>query len=236
MMMGGIGPHAINPALFPKLPYHAVRDFAPVIAVATAPNLLVANPALPARTVQDLVRLLKESQARPMNFGSNGTGSSTHLACEMFTSMAGVKATHIPYKGSAPMVTALLGNHVDIAFMSIVDILPHIKAGKIRALATAAVRRAEALPQVPTIAEAGMPGAESAAWFGVLVPAGTPREIVLKLNGDINRAMETPDLRKQLSHNGTELLGGTPEQFGEFIRAEIEKWTRVVKEAGVKPD
>ncbi|MFN0301647.1 MAG: Bug family tripartite tricarboxylate transporter substrate binding protein [Burkholderiales bacterium] len=235
-IMGGIGPHAINPALFPKLPYDAVRDFIPVVSVAAAPNLLVVNPSLPVMTAQELAGLLKRSQARPMSYGSNAVGSSTHLAAEMFLQLIGAKAVHVPYKGSAPMVTALLGGQVEVAFMNIIDILVHVNAGKVRALATAATGRSPLLPDLPTISEAGFPGAESSAWFGIFVPAGTPQEIVMKLNGDFNRAIKDPDVRGRLSQNGMELFGGTPEQFGEFQRAEIAKWTRVVKEANVRAD
>ena len=236
MMMGGIGPHGINPALFPKLPYDPVRDFTPIVYVGAAPNLLVVMPTLPVRTAQELAELLKRPQARAMSYGSNGNGSSTHLAAETFLHLIGAKAVHIPYKGSAPMVTALLGNQVEVAFMNINDILVHVKAGTVRALATAATQRAPLLPDVPTISEAGFPGAESLAWFGVFAPAGTPREIVLKANADLNRAMKEPEVRTRLGHNGMELAGGTPEQFGEFVRAEIAKWTRVVREGNIRAD
>ncbi|MFM9887122.1 MAG: Bug family tripartite tricarboxylate transporter substrate binding protein [Burkholderiales bacterium] len=236
LIMGGIGPHAINPALFPKLPYDAVRDFIPIVSVSAAPNLLVVTPSNTANSAKDLAALLRRAQPQPMSYGSNGVGSSTHLAAEMFLQMIGTKAVHVPYKGSAPMVTALLGNQVEVAFMNIIDILVHVNAGKVRALATAATRRSALLPDVPTIAEAGFPGAESSAWFGLFAPAGTPQDIVLKVNGDVNRAIQEPEVRARLSQNGMELFGGTPEQFGEFQRAEIAKWTRVVKEGNVRAD
>lgn len=236
LIMGGIGPHAINPALFPKLPYDAVRDFVPVVSVSAAPNLLVVTPAVAATTARELADLLKRAQAQPTGYGSNGVGSSTHLAAEMFLQMVGAKGVHVPYKGSAPMVTALLGNQVEVAFMNIIDILVHVNAGKVRALATAAPRRSPLLPNIPTIGEAGFPGAESSAWFGIFAPAGTPHEIVMKVNGDVNRVIQDPDVRARLSQNGMELFGGTPEQFGEFMRAEIAKWTRVVREGNVRPD
>lgn len=236
LIMGGIGPHAINPALFPKLPYDAVRDFIPIVSVSAAPNLLVVTPSNTANSAKDLAALLRRAQPQPMSYGSNGVGSSTHLAAEMFLQMIGTKAVHVPYKGSAPMVTALLGNQVEVAFMNIIDILVHVNAGKVRALATAATRRSALLPDVPTIAEAGFPGAESSAWFGLFAPAGTPQDIVFKVNGDVNRAIQEPEVRARLSQNGMELFGGTPEQFGEFQRAEIAKWTRVVKEGNVRAD
>ncbi len=236
LIMGGIGPHAINPALFPKLPYDAVRDFIPVVSVSAAPNLLVVTPAVAATTARELADLLKRAQAQPTGYGSNGVGSSTHLAAEMFLQMVGAKGVHVPYKGSAPMVTALLGNQVEVAFMNIIDILVHVNAGRVRALATAAPRRSPLLPNIPTIGEAGFPGAESSAWFGIFAPASTPHEIVMKVNGDVNRAIQDPDVRARLSKNGMELFGGTPEQFGEFMRAEIAKWTRVVREGNVRPD
>ncbi len=236
LIMGGIGPHAINPALFPKLPYDAVRDFIPIVSVSAAPNLLVVTPSITANSAKDLAALLKRAQPQPMSYGSNGVGSSTHLAAEMLLQMIGAKGVHVPYKGSAPMVTALLGNQVEVAFMNIIDILVHVNAGRVRALATAATRRSPLLPDVPTIAEAGFPGAESSAGFGLFAPAGTPQDIVTKVNGDVNRAIQEPEVRARLSQNGMELFGGTPEQFGEFQRAEIAKWTRVVKEGNVRAD
>jgi tripartite-type tricarboxylate transporter receptor subunit TctC len=234
--MGGIGPHGINPSLYDKLPYDAVRDFAPVIHVANAPNVLVVHPSVPVASVAQLIALAK---ARPgqLNYASNGSGSSPHLSAEMFASMAGIRMQHVPYKGSAPAVTDILAGQVALLFGTMGDVVPHIRAGKLRALAVTGARRIPALPDVPTMIEAGVPGYESVAWFGVMAPAATPREIVLKLNQDIARTMQMPDVLEKITAQGSaEIVGGPPEQFGAFVRAEIAKWAKIVKESGAKAD
>lgn len=237
IVMGGIGPHGINPALFPNLPYDAVKDFEPIILTTSAPNVLVTRGDLPVQNVRDLVALLNQKRDRPLTYGSNGNGTSVHLAAAMFSLIAGVEMLHVPYKGSAPVVAAILGGEVDVAYVSILDIMPHIRPGGVRALATGGSRRSDAMPNVPTIAEAGYPGAESAAWFGILAPAHTPREIINRLNLEFNKALKTPSVRQRLSPNGdTELIGGSPEAFARFIGDEIAKWTKVIKDGHIKPD
>ena len=234
IMMGGIGPHGINPSLYAKLPYNPVRDFAPVIHVASAPNVLVVHPSVDARSVKDLIALAR-AQPGALTFSSAGSGSSQHLSGEMLKMMAGVNMTHVPYKGSAPAVTAMLAGEVSLLFGTMADVVEHIRGGKLRALAVTSARRIPVLPEVPTMVESGIPGYEATAWIGVLAPAATPREIVTRLNQDIGRVLQMPDVLARISQQGSaEIVGGSPEQFGDFIRAEVAKWASVVKQAGVK--
>jgi tripartite-type tricarboxylate transporter receptor subunit TctC len=236
IMMGGIGPHGINPSLYPKLPYDTLRDFAPVIHVATAPNVLVVHPSLEVRSVTDLITLAR-TRANQLSYASNGSGSSNHLSAEMFSTAVGVRMIHVPYKGSAPAVTDLLGGQVNLLFGTMADVVAHIRAGKLRALAVTGAARISMLPDVPTMIEAGVPGYDSTAWFGVLAPAATPAEIIVKLNQDIGRTMQIPEVLEKINLQGSSnIIGGTPEQFGAFIRAEIAKWARVVKESGARAD
>jgi tripartite-type tricarboxylate transporter receptor subunit TctC len=235
-MMGGIGPHGINPGLYPKLPYEPLRDFAPVIHVATAPNVLVVHPTSPVRSVAELIALARAKPGQ-LTFASNGSGSSNHLSAEMFKLIVGVQMVHVPYKGSAPAVTDMLGGQVAMLFGTMGDVVPHIRIGRLRALAVTGAQRIPALPDVPTMVEAGVPGYESTAWFGVLAPAATPAEIVQKLNQDIARVLQMPDVLEKITLQGSaEIIGGPPEQFGTLIRAEITKWQKVIKESGAKAD
>lgn len=234
IMMGGIGPHGINPSMYAKLPYNPVRDFAAVIHVASAPNVLVVHPSVATRSVRELIALAR-AQPGQLTFSSAGSGSSQHLSGEMLKMMAGVNMTHVPYKGSAPAVTAVLAGEVSLLFGTMADVVEHVRGGKVRALAVTSARRIPVLPDVPTMVEAGVPGYEATAWFGVLAPAATPREIVTRLNQDIGRVLQMPDVLARISQQGSaEIVGGTPEQFGDFIRAEVAKWALVVKQAGVK--
>ena len=236
IIMGGIGPFGISPGLYTKMAYDPVRDFAPVIHVASAPNVLVVHPSVNARSVKELIALAR-SQAGALTFSSAGSGSSQHLSGEMFDSMVGVKMTHVPYKGSAPSITAVLGGQVSLLFGTMADVVTHIRAGKLRALAVTSARRIPALPDVPTMIEAGVPGYEATAWFGVFAPAATPNDLVVKLNQDIGRILQMPDVLERISQQGSaEIIGGTPEQYGAFARAEIAKWAKVVKDSGAKAD
>ena len=236
IMVGGIGPHAINPGLYPKLPYDALRDFVPLVHVANQPTILVVPASDPARTLREL---LDSARARPgqISFASNGSGSTPHLAAEMMASATGVKFNHVPFKGSAPAVTAVLGSQVNLLFGTASDVMSHIQAGKLRALAVTSPRRLPALPDLVTAAEAGVPNYEASAWFAYFAPIGVPRDIVQRLNVEINRIMEQPDVRERLSAQGTTVLvGGTPDQLGSYQRSEILKWARVVKESGARAD
>jgi tripartite-type tricarboxylate transporter receptor subunit TctC len=235
LLMGTVGTHAINPSLYAKMPYDHVKDFVPVVLVAGVPNVLVVNPSLPVNSVADLIKLAK-SKPGAINFASSGSGTSIHLSGELFKTMAGVDMTHVPYKGSAPALTDLVGGQVQIMFDNLPSSLALIRSGKLRAVAVTSSTRAPALPDVPTIAESGLPGFEASSWFGVLAPAGTPAPIVAKLNAEVNKWLQSPEAREQLLAQGAAAAGGTPEQFAAHIRAETEKWAKVVKASGAKVD
>jgi len=225
----------INPSLFAKLSYDVLKDFAPVTIIAAVPNLLVVHPSLPVKSVKELITLAK---ARPgqLNYASTGAGQSTHLSMELFKTMAGINVVHIPYKGSSPALVDLLGGQVSLMFDNMPSSLPHVKAGKLRALAVSTLKRSPAMPQLPTVAESGLPGFEVSVWFGVLAPAGTPREIVNKLNGAIVRSLQSPDVHERLAGQGAEPIGNTPEQFTAQMQRDLVKWAKVVRDSGAKLD
>jgi tripartite-type tricarboxylate transporter receptor subunit TctC len=235
LLMGTVGTHAINPSLYAKMPYDHVKDFIPVVLVAGVPNVLVVNPALPVNSVADLIKLAKDKPGT-INFASSGSGTSIHLSGELFKTMAGVDMTHVPYKGSAPALTDLIGGQVQIMFDNLPSSLAQIKAGKLRAVAVTSLKRAPALPDVPTISESGLPGFEASSWFGVLAPAGTPAPIVARINAEVNKWLQSADAREKLLGQGAEAAGGSPEQFASYIRVETEKWAKVVKASGAKVD
>ena len=235
LLMGTVGTHAINPGLYPKLPYDHVKDFAPVILVAGVPNVLVINPALPVNSVQELIAYAKANPGA-LNFASSGNGTSIHLSAELFKTMAGVQMTHVPYKGSAPALQDLVGGQVQLMFDNLPSSLALIKGGKLKALAVTSATRAAALPDVPTLAESGLPGFEASSWFGLLAPAGTPAPVIAKLNGEIAKWLATPEAKEKLLAQGATAAGGTPEDFAQFIAAETAKWQKVVKESGAKVD
>jgi len=231
-----VGPGAliINP-LIGKVPYNTMRDFAPVTVMAVAPNALVAHPSLEADSVQALIALAKREPGK-INYASGGTGSTPHLAAALFAVMAKVELTHVPYKGTAPATSDLIGGQVQIAFLGIPTVLPHVRSGKLRALATTGKRRSPELPGVPTVDEAGVPGYELSPWYGLLAPAGTPRAVVVRLAAETTRIVRAPEMREKLVAQGAEPAGGTPEECTETLRADIATWTRVVKEAGIRGD
>jgi len=232
LLMGAVATHAINPTLYGKVPYDPIRDFAPVALVAQVPNVLVVNPAVPARTVRELIEL---ARAKPgtLNFGSGSTGSTGHLAGELFNTMAGVKMVHIPYKGGAPAMADLLAGQVQLMFDNLANALPNVKAGRLRALAVTTLARSPAVPDLPTVAESGLPGFDLTTWFGLMVPAATPPEIVARLNAEIVRALAARDLRERLEKMGAEVpINNTPEHFAAFIRSEAAKYAKVVKDSG----
>jgi tripartite-type tricarboxylate transporter receptor subunit TctC len=236
IMMGGIGPHAINSSLYPKLSYDPVRDFSPIILVSMTPNALVVYPGFAAKSVRELVDLAR-AQPGKINYASNGSGSSVHLCAELLGTMTGTKFNHVPFKGSAPAITATLGGQTEFAFATAGDVLAHIRGGKLRALAVTSAKRIPALQDTPTMIEAGVPGYEATAWFALFAPAGTPREIVAKLNAVAGQALKTDDVRERLASQGSaDLVGGTPEHLGALVKAEIVKWSKVVKESGATAD
>ena len=234
LLMGTLGVLAVNPALYIKLPYDPVRDFAPITLVAIVPNILVTNPSLPARSVKELIALAK-SRPGEFKYGSTGAGGTPYLAVEYFKLMAGVELLEIPYKGAAPLATDLISGETALTISGIPTLLPHVKSGRLRALAVSSATRSAAVPELPTISEAGLPGYEVSTWYGVLAPAGTAREIIAKLNSVIVSGIKQPDVADRLTAEGAEPVGGTPEQYGELIRTEITRWAKVIKATGVKP-
>jgi len=234
-LLGTSSTHAIAPALYPKLAYDPVKDFAPVSLVGTATILMVVHPSVTAKSVAEFVALAK---AKPgaMMFGSTGNGSVSHLTAEYFKSLAGIDMQHVPYKGDAPMTLDLVAGRVQVAFGTAVAFLPQVQAGKLNALAVTDARPSPVAPQLPTVAASGLPGFEVLQWFGLLAPAGTPREIVARLNADVGKALQHPDVQEKLKGLGMQIVGGPPEQFGSFMRAEAVKWARIVKDSGAKVD
>ena len=228
------GTHAINPTLYRSMPFRE-SDFAPVIWLASVPQLVAVHPSLPVRNVKELIALAK---ARPgqLNFASAGAGAFNHLTGELFNYMTGTKIVHVPYKGGGPAAIALLSGDVEMIFGEPTTLVSHVKAGKLRAIAVTSNRRALALPDLPTVAEGGVPGYEVTSWHGVLAPAGVPKDIISRLNTEFNRIMATPEMKKRMLDQGYEPVGGTPEKFGEHIHAEIAKWAPVIKAAGLKVD
>jgi len=235
LLLGSNGPLAINPHLYPKLPYDAERDFAPVALVTVMPFLLVTHPALPVRSVKELVALAK-SRPGQLNYGSPGNGSTTHLANELLKSMTGISIAHVPYKGVAPAATDLISGQTQMMSGDLSTLLPHVKSGRMRAIAVTSARRSSLLPDMPTIAESGVPGYEASGWFGVLVPAATPAAIVERLNTATVKGLAAADARDRLGALGGEVAGGSPAQFGAYVRQESAKWGKVIRAIGLKAD
>jgi len=227
--------NTINATLYAKLPFDFARDFATVALTTSAPNILVVHPSVPAHSVAELVRLAK---ARPgqLNYGSAGTGTAPHLSAELFKSMAGISLVHIPYKGSPLAVTDLIGGQVALMFSPASSVLPQVKSGRLRALAVTTATRLPSLPELPTVAESGLTGYETVTWFGFVVPAATPRDIVVRLNAEIVKVLALAEVRQQFGSQGIDAIGGTPEQFAAYIRAEIVKWARVIRESGARAE
>ena len=224
--------HTTTPSLYSKLSFDPVKDFVAVAQVVSAPWALVVHPSVQAKSVKEFIELAK-SKPGQLNFGSAGNGSSNHLAGELFNIMAGVKTVHVPYKGSGPAMVDLLGGHLSFMFDAINTSIEHIQAGNLRPLAVSTLKRSRIAPDLPTISESGVPGYESATWIGILAPAGTPKEIVTRLNNEIVKVLKLPEIRDRLSKQGTEPVGSTPEEFDKFVKAEIAKWAKVIKDAGI---
>jgi tripartite-type tricarboxylate transporter receptor subunit TctC len=232
LFLGGVGSHGINPNLQTKLPYDPIKDFAPISLIASAPLVIVVPPSLPVKSVADLVQVAK-SRPGELNYASSGTGTIAHLSAELLNSMAKIKLEHVPYKGTGPALTDLLGGRVQVMFNSAVSILPQVRAGKLRAVAMTAAKRSTAMPDLPTVAESGVPGYEAASWYGLLAPARTPRAIVGKLNSEIVRIAQSPDVRERLASDGADPVGNSPEEFNAYIKHELARWARVIDQARI---
>jgi len=226
---------AINPIMYKKVPYDPIRDFAPITQAATLPNVLVVHPSLPVKSVAELIAYAKQHPGE-LNFASAGIGTSPQMSIELLKSMTGIDMVHIPYKGTAPGVVDVLAGQVKVMAPNLLTALPHIKAGKLRALAVTSVKRTEALPEVPTVAEAGVPGYDSTQWYGVLAPAGTPPQIVARLHDEIVHALRDAEVGKRLAADGAEAVGNRPEEFAAFIQSETEKWAKVAAAAGIRAE
>ncbi len=235
IVLGYIANLGIGPSLYASLPFDPLKDFAPVTLLAVSPNILVAHPAVPVKTVKELIAYTRANPQK-VNYASAAVASLGHLAGELLNSSAGIRMQHVPYKGSGQAVIDLLAGQVQIMFSGMSSVMPHIRAGKLRPLAVTGAQRSAATPDVPTIAESGYPGFEASAWYGVLAPAGTPKPVVARLNGEILRALKIPEVRERLENVGFEIVGGTPEAFGIYMKNEIAKWAKVVKASGVRAE
>ncbi len=233
--MGALSTHAVNPSLYSKMPYDAVKDFAPITLVATTPNVLVVNPTLPVSSVKELIAYAKANPGK-LAFGSGSSGSAGHLAGELFKIDSGIDMVHVPYKGAAPATQALLAGDTQLMFDNLANAMVQVKAGKLKALAVTTAQRSKLAPDLPTMAEAGVPGFDISTWFGLLAPAGTPREVIAKWNADVVRILNSPEVRERLTAQGAEPAPTTPEQFAAFIGQELRKYARIVKASGAKVD
>ena len=234
-LLMGISTLAILPAMHTKLPYEALRDFAPVTQTVSAPNILVVHPSLPVKTVKELIAF---ARGRPgqVNFASAGTGTNPHLSMELFRSMAKLDMVHIAYKGSAPALIDLLAGHVVVMTSTMLSGIPHVRSGRLRALGTTGARRSNAVPDIPTVAETGLPGYEAVQWYGLLAPAHTPREIVARMHSEMAGILQLAEIRQKFAADGADPVGNSPEDFARFLRAETGKWAKVVREAGIRPE
>jgi len=235
ILMGAVATHAINPVLYASIPFDPARDFVPVTQVASTPNVLVVHPSIPALTVREFIAYAKRNPGK-LNFGSGSTGSAGHLAGELFKSMAGVDMTHIPYKGAAPAMQDLIGGQIQLMFDNLASSLGQVRAGKVKALAVTTAKRTALAPELPTIAESGLPGFDISTWFGIFAPAGTPREALDRLHAEFTRALAAPDVRERILALGAEPVGNRPEEFAAYIREEAAKYARLVKASGAKVD
>ena len=235
LVLGYIANLAIAPSLYAKMPYDPVKDFAPITQPASSPNVLTAHPSVQAKNLKELIALAKANPGK-VSFASTGVASVGHLTGELINNLAGIRITHVPYKGSGQAVTDILGGHVQLMYSGFSSTIAHIKSGKLRALAVTGAQRSPALADVPTIAEQGFPGVEATAWYGVLAPGGTPKPVITRLHGELVKILRQPDVVQRLDSLGFEIVASTPEQFGAYIRSEITKWAKVVKASGAKPD
>lgn len=227
--------HAINPSLFAKLSYSITKDFAPISQLTSGPLVIVTNPATPANNVKELIALAKSKQGG-LNYASSGNGQSTHLSAELFNAMGGVKMAHVPYKGSAPALTDVMGGQADLMFDTMLSSMPHVKAGKLKALAVTSSQRSPSAPGIPTVAESGLPGYEAIAWNGLLAPAGTPKEVVDRLSAELKKVLDNPEVAQRFEAQGFAAAWSTPTAYAGFLQAEVDKWGKVVKTSGARID
>jgi len=235
MLLGNNGILAINVSLYPKIGFDPVKDFAPVVLIASQPNILVVNPSVPANSVKELVALAK-SKPGQLNYASPGAGTTGHLAADLFKSMAGVNFVVVPFKGGGPAVLAVLTGECQFIFATALSVQPQIKAGKVRALAVTTARRSPSFPELPTVAEAGVPGFDAITWHGVVVPARTPQAVIARLNREFNKLLQTADMRERLMTLGSDIIGGEPKQLTDLMRVEIPRWAKVIRESGARPE
>ena len=228
-----ISTNAISPALFADVPFDPVRDFAPITLLISVPNVISVHPSVPATTLTELIALAKAQPGR-LSFGTSGTGTSVHLTGELFKSLAKVDITHVPYKGGGPALSDLIAGQIPMGVQNTATIMPYVRSGRIRMLGISSLERSPALPDVPTIASAGFPGFEAKEWYGLVAPAGTPVPIVARLNREIVRIMHLPDINARMIDQGSEIVADSPEHFGAFIKSELAKWTKIVKETGMR--
>jgi len=235
VVMGALSTHAVNPSLYPKMPYDAVKDFAPISLVAITPNVLVVNPSLPVNSVKDLIAYAKANPGK-LSFGSGSNGSAGHLAGELFKVDTGTDMVHIPFKGGAPALQALLAGDTQLMFDNLANSMQQVKAGKLKALAVTTEKRSALVPDLPTMAESGVPGFDISTWFGIMAPAGTPPDVIAKWNTDLVKVLNSPDMRERMTAQGAEAAPDTPAEFSAFIARELAKYARIVKASGAKVD
>ena len=232
IVIATVGTWAVNPSLYKQMPFDVVKDFAPIIQVSTSPGVLVVHPSVPVRSVKELIALARAKPGK-LDYGSSGVGGFGHISGALFCLMTKTEMVHIPYKSSAPALTDLIAGQIQVLFNNAISTVPFIKSGQVRALAVTSLKRMPALPELPSIDEAGVKGYDNSSWSAVAAPAGTPKEIIAKLNGELNQLLKLPDIQEKQAAVGAVIIGGTPEQFGEYLKAEIAKFARVVKEAKI---
>jgi tripartite-type tricarboxylate transporter receptor subunit TctC len=235
ILMGAVATHAINPTLYANIPYDPIRDFQPITQIASTPNVLIVNNSVPSNSVREFIAYARQNPGK-LNFGSGSTGSAGHLAGELFKTMAGIEMTHVPYKGAAPAMQDLIAGQVQVMFDNFASANTQVKAGKVKALAVTTGKRSSLAPDLPTIAESGLPGFDINTWFGLFAPAGTPKDVIERLHSEFTRALALPDVREKIVNLGAEPVGNRPEDFAAYIKSEAEKYARVIKASGAKVD
>jgi len=234
LLVSSSGSLGTNMAIYSKMPYDPLKDLAPIALLLHQGNVLIVNPSVPARSVKELIALAKSRKGQ-LNYGSGGSGSSQHMASELFQNVTGVQIVHVPYKGGAPAIADLVGGQIDLIFAPMPEALPYVRSSRVRALGVTTSKRSIMLPDVPTVAEAGVAGYEFDGWMGIAGPAGMPRDLVMRVNTEVNKALSAPDVKTRLQDLGVELAGGTPEQLGSYMREQSAKMIKLARDAGIKP-